>query len=175
MFHFVRQAKANGVDIFRVFDGLNNIENLEIGIKAVLYAGGVAQGAILYTGDMFRPGTKYNLSYYLHLANKLVHAGAHFIAVKSMAGVLKPGAAFVLVRAIRTQHPEIPIHMHTHDAAGKLICLDVNQRMIVRNFPELWSFERRILSTKLTLSRHWSRYYARLCRSWCRYCRWSHR
>ena len=118
MYHFVEQAKQNGIDIFRVFDGLNNVESLEIGIQAALQAGGVVEAAILYTGDMLK-ATKYNLDYYLALVDRLVNTGAHIIAFKSMAGVLKPRAASILVKAVRERYPDIPIHMHTHDSAGK--------------------------------------------------------
>lgn len=117
IYHFVKLAKEAGVDIFRVFDCLNNIDNLEVGIKAVLAAGGVVEGAIMYTGDMMRPG-KYNLDYYMSVAEKLVEMGSHIIAIKSMSGVMKPMAGRTLVRAIRTKYPHIPIHMHTHDNNG---------------------------------------------------------
>lgn len=117
IYHFVKLAKEAGVDVFRVFDCLNNIDNLEVGIKAVLAAGGVVEGAIMYTGDMMRPG-KYNLDYYVSVADKLVGMGSHIIAIKSMSGVMKPAAGRTLVRAIRTKYPRIPIHMHTHDNNG---------------------------------------------------------
>jgi pyruvate carboxylase len=117
IFHFVRSAKDNGVDIFRVFDCLNNIDNLEVGIRAVLEAGGVAEGAILYTEDMMKPG-KYNLAYYMNIVDKLVAIGAHIIAFKSMSGVLKPKAGSILVRSVRERYPSTPIHMHTHDNNG---------------------------------------------------------
>ncbi|SCV26235.1 probable PYC2 Pyruvate carboxylase 2 [Fusarium fujikuroi] len=98
--HFVDQAKKNGVDIFRVFDALNDINQLEVGIKAVQKAGGVAEGTISYSGDMLRPGKKYNLEYYLDLADKLPHA------------------ATLLIGSIRKKYPDLPIHVHTHDSAG---------------------------------------------------------
>ncbi len=114
----MKHAKNTGIDIFRVFDSLNNLENLEIGISAALAAGAVVEGAILYTGDMLRPGNKYNLEYYMGLADKLVNFGSHILAIKSMSGVMKPAAGRVLVHAIRTKYPEIPIHLHTHDTNG---------------------------------------------------------
>ncbi|KAL2073977.1 hypothetical protein VTL71DRAFT_7755 [Oculimacula yallundae] len=129
LYHFVKHAKDTGVDIFRVFDSLNNTENLEIGINAVHAVGGLVEGAIMYTGDMLKPGTKYNLEYYLGVAEKLIEFGSHILAIKSMSGVMKPSAGRVLVRALRTKYPDIPIHMHTHDTNGTgvatmLACID---------------------------------------------------
>jgi pyruvate carboxylase len=91
---------------------------LKVGIDAVLEAGGVVEGAILYTGDMLKKGCKYNLEYYMALVEKLVRMGAHIIAIKSMSGVMKPSAGRALVREIRAKFPDIPIHMHTHDNNG---------------------------------------------------------
>ena len=116
--HFVDQAKKNGVDIFRVFDALNDINQLEVGIKAVHKAGGVAEGTICYSGDMLNPKKKYNLEYYLDLVDKLVALDIHVLGVKDMAGVLKPHAATLLIGAIRKKYPDLPIHVHTHDSAG---------------------------------------------------------
>ncbi|KAI9687030.1 MAG: hypothetical protein M1822_002440 [Bathelium mastoideum] len=117
IYNFVKLAKENGIDIFRVFDCLNNLENLEIGIQAVHAAGGVVEGAIMYTGDMLKPG-KYDLDYYMRIVDRLVLLKCHVIAIKSMSGVMKPNAGRVLVRTIRTKYPDIPIHMHTHDTNG---------------------------------------------------------
>ncbi|KAF5527331.1 Pyruvate carboxylase [Colletotrichum aenigma] len=108
--HFVEQAKKNGVDIFRVFDALNDIDQLEVGIKAVHKAGGVV--------EVLNPKKKYNLEYYLDLVDKLVALDIHVLGLKDMAGVLKPHAATLLVGAIRKKYPELPIHVHTHDSAG---------------------------------------------------------
>ncbi|POS74492.1 pyruvate carboxylase [Diaporthe helianthi] len=116
--HFVDQAKKNGVDIFRVFDALNDIEQLEVGIKAVHKAGGVVEGTVCYSGDMLNPKKKYNLEYYLDLVDKLVALDIHVLGVKDMAGVLKPHAAKLLIGAIRKKYPDLPIHVHTHDSAG---------------------------------------------------------
>ncbi|KAI5866574.1 pyruvate carboxylase [Durotheca rogersii] len=116
--HFVEQAKKNGVDIFRVFDALNDINQLEVGIKAVQKAGGVAEGTICYSGDMLNPKKKYNLEYYLDLADKLVALDIDVLGIKDMAGVLKPRAATILIGAIRKKYPDLPIHVHTHDSAG---------------------------------------------------------
>ncbi|GME28402.1 putative pyruvate carboxylase protein [Neofusicoccum parvum] len=117
--HFVEQAKKNGVDIFRVFDALNDLEQLEVGIKAVLKAGGVAEGTLCYSGDFMNPKKKkYTFDYYMDLTDKIVKMGAHVLGIKDMAGVLKPRAATMLVGAIREKYPDLPIHVHTHDSAG---------------------------------------------------------
>jgi len=116
--HFVDQAKKNGVDIFRVFDALNDINQLEVGIKAVHKAGGVVEGTVCYSGDMLNPKKKYNLPYYMDLVDKLVKLDIHILGIKDMAGVLKPHAATLLVGSIRKKYPDLPIHVHTHDSAG---------------------------------------------------------
>ncbi|EMC91496.1 hypothetical protein BAUCODRAFT_28589 [Baudoinia panamericana UAMH 10762] len=118
IYHFCDQAKKNGMDIFRVFDALNDMDQLEVGVKAVLKAGGVAEGTICYSGDMLNPQKKYNLEYYMSLVEKIVNMGAHILGIKDMAGVLKPRAATLLVGNIRKRYPDLPIHVHTHDSAG---------------------------------------------------------
>ncbi|KUJ22301.1 pyruvate carboxylase-like protein [Mollisia scopiformis] len=118
IYHFCEQAKKHGVDIFRVFDALNDIDQLEVGIKAVHKAGGVVEGTVCYSGDMLNPKKKYNLPYYLELVDKLVAMKIHILGVKDMAGVLKPKAATLLIGAIRKKYPDLPIHVHTHDSAG---------------------------------------------------------
>ncbi|KFY77546.1 hypothetical protein V499_03105 [Pseudogymnoascus sp. VKM F-103] len=118
IYHFVEQAKKNGVDIFRVFDALNDIDQLELGIKAVHKAGGVVEGTVCYSGDMLNPKKKYNLEYYLDVVAKLVALNIHVLGIKDMAGVLKPKAATLLIGAIRAKYPDLPIHVHTHDSAG---------------------------------------------------------
>ncbi|KAL2351716.1 pyruvate carboxylase [Cryomyces antarcticus] len=118
IFHFCEQAKKNGMDIFRVFDALNDVEQLEVGIKGVLKAGGVAEGTVCYSGDMLNPHKKYNLEYYMGIVEKIVNMGAHVLGIKDMAGVLKPRAATMLIGAIREKYPDLPIHVHTHDSAG---------------------------------------------------------
>lgn len=116
---FAALAVKNGVDIIKVFDGLNDISNLKLAIDACLQAGAVVEAALLYSGDMLAPGSKYTLEYYLTLVDEVVRTGAHIIAIKSMSGVMKPEAARKLVSTIRARYPDIPIHMHTHDAAGE--------------------------------------------------------
>ncbi|EEP79907.1 pyruvate carboxylase [Uncinocarpus reesii 1704] len=118
IYHFCKQAKKYGVDIFRVFDALNDINQLEVGMKAVHAAGGVVEGTLCYSGDMLNPNKKYNLQYYLDLVDKIVALGTHVLGIKDMAGVLKPQAATMLIGAIREKYPDLPIHVHTHDSAG---------------------------------------------------------
>ena len=118
IYHFCEQAKRYGVDIFRIFDALNDIDQLEVGIKAVQKAGGVVEATVCYSGDMLNPHKKYNLEYYMELIEKIVKIGTHIIGIKDMAGVLKPKAATLLIGSIRKKYPDIPIHVHTHDSAG---------------------------------------------------------
>jgi len=118
IFHFCEQARRNGVDVFRVFDALNDTDQLAVGIEAVKKAGGVVEAAICYSGDMLNPNKKYNLQYYLDLTDKAVALGTHILGIKDMAGVLRPQAATMLIGAIRQKYPDLPIHVHTHDSAG---------------------------------------------------------
>lgn len=118
-YEFCRHARQKGIDIFRVFDSLNYIENLRLGISAVKAAGGVAEGTISYTGDVSDPKrNRYNLAYYLDMAQKLVDEGIHILGIKDMAGLLKPQAARLLIGAIRKKWPDLVIHLHTHDTSG---------------------------------------------------------
>ncbi|MCW8306838.1 pyruvate carboxylase [Acidiphilium sp. PA] len=115
---FVQRAAANGIDLFRIFDCLNWVENMRVAIDAVLETGKLAEGAICYTGDILDPTrSKYSLNYYVDLAKQLEAAGCHILAIKDMAGVLKPSAAGVLVRALKDA-VGLPIHLHTHDTSG---------------------------------------------------------
>lgn len=118
IYHFCKQAKKNGMDIFRVFDALNDVDQLEVGIRAVQEAGGVVEATVCYSGDMLNPKKKYNLQYYLDLIEKIMQLHPHLLGIKDMAGVLKPKAARILVGAIREKYPDLPIHVHTHDSAG---------------------------------------------------------
>ena len=108
------------MDVFRVFDSLNYIENMKLGIDAVGAAGGIIEAAVCYTGDVTDARSKYNLDYYLNVARQLVALGAHVLAIKDMAGLLKPQAASLLVAALRQEFPDVPIHVHTHDTAVRL-------------------------------------------------------
>ena len=115
---FVREAYAQGIDIFRIFDSLNSIENMRVAMDAVLETGAVCEAAICYTGDILDKGRpKYSLKYYVALARKLEKLGMHFLAIKDMAGLCKPYAAFELVKALR-EEVGVPVHFHTHDTSG---------------------------------------------------------
>ncbi|KAL7736715.1 hypothetical protein ACLKA6_015573 [Drosophila palustris] len=119
VYKFCELAVQTGMDIFRVFDSLNYLPNLIIGMEAAGKAGGVVEAAISYTGDVSDPKrTKYDLKYYTNLADELVKAGTHVLCIKDMAGLLKPEAARLLITAIRDKHPDLPIHVHTHDTSG---------------------------------------------------------
>ncbi len=115
---FVRQAAESGIDVFRIFDSLNWIEGMQVAIEAALGTGSLVEGAICYTGDCADPAeTVYTLDYYLDLARRLRALGVHMIAVKDMAGLLRPEAARMLVGALRAE-VGLPVHLHTHDTAG---------------------------------------------------------
>ncbi|MEZ6136238.1 MAG: pyruvate carboxylase [Pirellulaceae bacterium] len=115
---FVREAAAAGIDVFRVFDALNWVENIRVAMDAVLEHGGICEASICYTGDILNPKRqKYDLKYYVELAKQLEKMGAHMLAIKDMAGLCKPAAAKQLVRVLK-QEIGIPIHFHTHDTAG---------------------------------------------------------
>ncbi|KAJ3340956.1 pyruvate carboxylase [Gonapodya sp. JEL0774] len=119
VYEFCKVAREKGIDVFRVFDSLNYLPNLELGIDAVKKAGGVAEGTISYTGDVSDPRrTKYSLEYYIDLTDQLVKMGIHILGIKDMAGLLKPKAATMLVGAIRRKYPDLVIHVHTHDTPG---------------------------------------------------------
>ncbi|MCZ2342518.1 MAG: pyruvate carboxylase [Bacteroidales bacterium] len=118
VYGFVKDAAAAGMDLFRVFDANNWMPNLRLGMDAVLATNAVCEASICYTGDILDPKRdKYSLKYYVDLAKELVKHGTHILAIKDMAGLLKPHAARTLVRALR-QEIDVPIHFHTHDAAG---------------------------------------------------------
>ena len=116
---FVREAAETGVDIFRIFDALNDVDQLRPAVDAVLATGtAVAEVALCYTGDLLDPAEDlYTLDYYLRLAEQMVEAGAHILAIKDMAGLLRAGAAEKLVGALRERF-DLPVHVHTHDTAG---------------------------------------------------------
>jgi pyruvate carboxylase len=116
---FVEEAAATGIDIFRIFDALNDVEQMRPAIEAVRRTGSaVAEVALCYTADLVDPGEKlYTLDYYLRVAEQIAAAGAHVLAIKDMAGLLRPEAARRLVTALRERF-ELPVHLHTHDTAG---------------------------------------------------------
>lgn len=115
---FVARAAKTGVDVFRVFDSLNWVENMRVAMDAVIKANKVCEGTICYTGDLLDPArSKYDLKYYLDRARELKSAGAHVLGLKDMAGLLKPAAARVLIKTLK-QEIGLPIHFHTHDTSG---------------------------------------------------------
>ncbi|OOE12066.1 pyruvate carboxylase [Fictibacillus arsenicus] len=115
---FVKKSAMAGIDVFRIFDSLNWLEGMKVAIHAVRETGKIAEAAICYTGDILDASrTKYDLNYYVNLAKELEQEGAHILAIKDMAGLLKPQAAYDLVSALKDSI-NIPIHLHTHDTSG---------------------------------------------------------
>lgn len=115
---FVEEASQAGMDVFRVFDALNWVPNMKVAMDAVIESGGICEASICYTGDISNPKRdKYNLQYYVDLAKQLESMGAHFLAIKDMAGLCKPTAARKLIKTLR-EEIGLPIHFHTHDTAG---------------------------------------------------------
>ncbi len=115
---FIEEAAETGIDVFRIFDAFNNIEQMEPAIRAAAAAEKLVEGTICYTGDLLDPGdTPYDLDYYLRRAEELVDAGAHVLCVKDMAGLLRAPAAQRLIEALRSAF-DAPVHLHTHDTAG---------------------------------------------------------
>ncbi|MDP3262877.1 MAG: pyruvate carboxylase [Tabrizicola sp.] len=115
---FVAQAAKTGVDVFRVFDSLNWVENMRVAMDAVVENNKVCEAAICYTGDLLDPArAKYDLKYYVAMGKELKAAGAHVLGLKDMAGLLKPASARILIKALK-QEVGLPIHFHTHDTSG---------------------------------------------------------
>ncbi|UPM53186.1 pyruvate carboxylase [Gottfriedia acidiceleris] len=115
---FIEASAQAGIDVFRIFDSLNWIKGMEVAIDAVRDSGKLAEASICYTGDILDPTrTKYNLAYYKELAKDLESAGAHILAIKDMAGLLKPHAAYTLISELKDT-VDLPIHLHTHDTSG---------------------------------------------------------
>jgi pyruvate carboxylase len=115
---FISEAAAQGIDIFRIFDSLNWMPNMQVAVEATLKTGVLCEAAICYSGDILDPSReKYSLSYYVRLAQELKRMGTHVLGIKDMAGLLRPYAAYKLVK---TLHEEVglPIHLHTHDTSG---------------------------------------------------------
>jgi pyruvate carboxylase len=115
---FVKQAAISGIDVFRVFDSLNWVDNMRVAIDAVLETGKLCEAAICYSGNLSSPKeTKYTLDYYLRMGEKLKAAGTHILGIKDMAGLCQPNAAYTLVKALKDEL-ELPVHFHTHDTSG---------------------------------------------------------
>ncbi len=118
---FVARAAESGVDVFRVFDSLNWVENMRVAMDAVLETGKICEGSICYTGDILDPDrAKYDLKYYVAMGKDLRDAGSHILGLKDMAGLLKPAAARVLMKTLK-EEVGLPIHFHTHDTSGAAI------------------------------------------------------
>jgi pyruvate carboxylase len=115
---FVHEAAQSGIDIFRIFDAFNSVEQMRPAIEAVLETDKIAEGTLCYSGDLANPGEDlYTLDYYLRIAEQLVETGCHILCVKDMAGLLRAPAATTLVGALRERF-DLPVHLHTHDTAG---------------------------------------------------------
>ncbi len=115
---FVKQAAESGIDVFRIFDSLNWVKSMEVSIDAVRQAGKLAEATICYTGDINDPSrAKYNVQYYKDMAKELEQSGAHILAIKDMAGLLKPEAAYRLISELKDT-VSLPIHLHSHDTSG---------------------------------------------------------
>lgn len=118
---FIREAATSGIDVFRIFDSLNWIPNMEGSMEEVLKLGKICEAAICYTGDVLDDSRdKYTLQYYVDMAKELERRGAHIIAIKDMSGLLKPYAAKKLVTALKNEI-DLPIHLHTHDISGNQV------------------------------------------------------
>lgn len=115
--HFIAQAAQGGIDLFRVFDSLNAVDNMRVAIDAVRESGMLCETAICYTSDIFDNNRRYNLNYYVDMAKQLQKAGANILAIKDMAGICKPAAARELVKALK-EETGLPVHFHTHDTSG---------------------------------------------------------
>jgi pyruvate carboxylase len=115
---FIKEAAAQGIDIFRIFDSLNWMPNMQVAVEATLKTGCVCEAAICYTGDLLDPKReKYSLDYYVRLARELKAMGTHILGIKDMAGLLRPYAAHKLVKTLR-EEIGLPVHLHTHDTSG---------------------------------------------------------
>jgi len=116
--YFVRQAASTGIDLFRIFDALNGVDNMRVAIDAVRDCGALCEAAICYSGNLASPRErKYTLGYYVDLARALAAAGTHILGIKDMAGLCQPRAAYELVRALK-EETGLPVHFHTHDTSG---------------------------------------------------------
>ena len=115
---FIKVSSDHGVDIYRIFDSMNWIENMKLPVEEALKTGKVVEGAICYTGDILNPKeTKYTIDYYCKKARQLERMGCHVIALKDMSSLLKPYAAKELITALK-EEVRVPIHLHTHDTTG---------------------------------------------------------
>ncbi len=115
---FIEESANSGIDVFRIFDSLNWVENMKLPIAEALKTGKLVEASLCYTGNILdETRTKYNLEYYVNMAKELESLGVHMIAIKDMAGLLKPYAAHKLIKALK-QETSLPVHLHTHDTSG---------------------------------------------------------
>ncbi|MFN3197076.1 MAG: pyruvate carboxylase [Bradymonadia bacterium] len=120
---FIREAARQGIDLFRIFDALNWVPNMELAMEEVAAAGKIVEACLCYTGDISDPNrSKYTLDYYVKLGQRLAERGAHILAIKDMAGLLKPAAARMLIKALK-EEIGLPVHLHTHDTSGNGIAM----------------------------------------------------
>jgi pyruvate carboxylase len=118
---FIEEAAQAGMDVFRIFDALNDVDNMQVAVEAAQKTGRLVETAICYTGDVSDPRrTKYDLKYYVELAKEIVKRGTHLLCIKDMAGLLKPRAATMLVKALKDA-VDVPLHLHMHDTSGNSI------------------------------------------------------
>src|SRR5499427_3347984 len=118
---FVEEAAAAGIDVFRIFDALNDVDSMQVVIEAAQKSGRIVETVICYTGDVSDPRrTKYDLKYYVNLAKEIVRRGTHLLCIKDMAGLLKPRAATMLVKALK-EAVDVPLHLHMHDTSGNSV------------------------------------------------------
>ncbi|HEX3694505.1 MAG TPA: pyruvate carboxylase [Polyangia bacterium] len=118
---FIEEAAKGGIDVFRIFDALNDVDSMQVAIEAAQKTGKIVETAICYTGDVSDPTRKkFDLKYYVDLAKEVVRRGTHLLAIKDMAGLLKPRAATMLVRALK-EAVDVPLHLHMHDTSGNSI------------------------------------------------------
>jgi pyruvate carboxylase len=119
---FIQTSADRGIDVFRIFDSLNWVETMKLPIQEALKTGKIVEGTICYTGDLLDPDRSeiYTLDYYINLAKEIEALGVHFLGIKDMSGLLKPEAAYILIKALK-QAVDIPIHLHSHDTSGNAI------------------------------------------------------
>jgi pyruvate carboxylase len=123
---FIKCSADNGIDVFRIFDSLNWLEQIKVSCEEVLKQGKIAEVAICYTGDILdKHKTKYTLDYYLKKAKEIESMGAHILCIKDMSGLLKPAAAGILIKALK-EEIKIPVHLHTHDTSGNAVASVLN-------------------------------------------------
>ena len=126
---FLKESARQGIDVFRIFDSLNWIENMKLSIETALNTGKIVEASICYTGDILNPKkNKYDLEYYIKMARELESLGSDIVCIKDMAGLLKPQAAYILIKALK-ENIKVPIHLHTHDTSGNGVatCLMASQ------------------------------------------------